>query len=397
MQCSSFSGVRGGVLEQEIQESKATEVQAAGNRKPRVLCLMHLPPPIHGVSMVGEQIAGSTRLKSRFTLEILPLQFATSIEDIGRLSPRKLLRALRTGLGLTRALVARRPDAVYFTLSPAGNALYRDCAYVAIMKCFRVRRIYHMHAKGVAERLDVAWRRALYEWAFGGAWVIHLSPRLAHDITGVVALDRILYVPNGLPDRAIAMREQPQHDGPPRVLYLSHMLTTKGPLVLLEALAALKARGLPFQATFAGAPADDACFRGFQSSLDRLNLRGDVRYVGPAFGSAKEALFRDHDVFAFPTYREAFGLVLLEAMQWGLPVVSTFEGAIPDIVQDGETGYLVPQRDVGALADRLAILLENTSLRRQMGEAGRARYLEHFTSVHFEQNLVAALDRCLRV
>ena len=87
---------------------------------------------------------------------------------------------------------------------------------------------------------------------------------------------------------------------------------------------------------------------------------------------------------------------LLEAMQHGLPVVTTTVGAIPEVVVDGETGFLVPPDDVTALADRLARLAAQPDLRRQMGAAARHRYRTQFTLEAFERRLVAALARGIR-
>src|SRR5689334_25417172 len=101
-----------------------TETSAGGPRgvtgaraaRPRLLCLMQLPPPIHGVTVVNQAIANSELLASRFELEVLPLAFAASLEDLARPTVRKLGRMLETCARLAHALATRRPDAVYFTL-----------------------------------------------------------------------------------------------------------------------------------------------------------------------------------------------------------------------------------------------------------------------------------------
>jgi glycosyltransferase involved in cell wall biosynthesis len=82
-------------------------------------------------------------------------------------------------------------------------------------------------------------------------------------------------------------------------------------------------------------------------------------------------------------------------MQWRLPVVATIEGSIPEIVADGETGYLVPKRDHLALADRLERLITDPARRAEMGDRGRERYLARYTVEQFEQKLSATLARCL--
>ena len=363
--------------------------------RPRVLCLMTLPPPVHGSNIMNEAVARSDVLKSRFAIDVIPMHFAETVADVGKHSVRKMAKAIAVGARLTKRLVTQRPRAVYVAFTPQGGAFYRDCLYVAIMKALRVPRIYHMHGKGVAAQLDRGWKRLLYRWAFRDAYVIALSPLLGSDIADVVSADRMAFVGNGVRDQVTDVPHRVDRTGPPRILYLSNMLRTKGALVLLEALVALHRRGVAFDATFAGADPRDGTVDEFRSTVAAHGLGSQVRYLGPIYGEAKDALFRDSDLFVFPTFYppETFGLVLLEAMQWALPIISTPEGAIPEIVIEGETGFLVGQRDAEALADRLACLLQDPQRRREMGAQGRQRYLGHYTLEHFEHNLAAAIAR----
>jgi glycosyltransferase involved in cell wall biosynthesis len=356
---------------------------------------MQLPPPIHGVTTMNQHVADSALLASHFEVDIIPLRFAASIDDLGKMSSRKLGRTIATGARLAWKLITHRPDAVYFTLSPSGGAFYRDCVFVAIIKSFAVPRIFHLHAKGVATHLNVRWKRALYQWAFRGSFVIQLSPYLRPDTAQVVDDDHVFYVPNGVTDHA-GEPHRVADAGPPRILYLSNMIENKGPLVLLEALGALAARDVAFSATFVGARFHDGCLEAFEAMVARLGLGQHVRYLGPIYGAAKHELLREHDIFAFPTHEDAFPLVLLEAMQYGLPSVATLEGAIPEIVSDGETGFLVPRRDPESLARRLEQLLADSALRERMGRHSRERFLENYTLGHFERNLTNAVVTVMR-
>jgi glycosyltransferase involved in cell wall biosynthesis len=349
---------------------------------------MQLPPPVHGVTVVNQTVARSELLASRFDIEVLPLAFSASFEDLDRPSLRKLGRLIHISARLALALVARRPDAVYFTLAPTGSAFYRDCILVGIMKLARVRRIYHLHGHVRASR-----RSKLYRWAFRDAWVIQLSDRLRAELADVVPRERVFVVPNGVSERAAPDRTM--HRGRVRLLFLSNLTKTKGPLVLIEALGMLRARGIAFDATLAGAVHEDKFLAACQTEIRRHGLEQQVRYVGPAYAEDKHRLFDEHDVFVHPTRRDAFPLVVLEAMQAGLPVVTTHEGALPEIVEDGETGRLVPPGDPVALANCLATLVADRELQRRMGSKGRARCLEKFMHAAFEQNLAAALTTCL--
>jgi alpha-maltose-1-phosphate synthase len=103
-----------------------------------------------------------------------------------------------------------------------------------------------------------------------------------------------------------------------------------------------------------------------------------VTWHGPLGREALARLYAVASALVLPTLREAFGLVLLEAMAFELPVVASRIYAIPEIVADGETGILVPPDDPAALTDALSALLADPARARRMGQAGRARVLGRF-------------------
>jgi glycosyltransferase involved in cell wall biosynthesis len=357
---------------------------------------MHLPPPVHGVTLVNQRVAASAVLAEQFDLDVVAMRFAPTIDDLGRISAGKVARAAATGVALAARLIARRPDAVYLTLSPHGGALYRDCAYAALARLAGVPRIFHMHARGVSDELGAGWRRRLGAWVFDRAWVIHLGRQLVDDTAGLADPARVVIVENGVPDHNPSGALASSGGAVPRVLFLSNLIADKGPLVLVEAIAALHRRGVAIEATFAGAAGDGGTVEDFHAAVARHGLADRVRYVGPVFDAAKHALFASHDAFALPSARDAFALVLLEAMQHGLPTVTTTVGALPEIVVDGETGFLVPPGDVAALADRLEQLATRPELRHRLGAAARQRYRERFTLEAFEQRLAGALLHAVR-
>jgi phosphatidylinositol alpha-1,6-mannosyltransferase len=97
------------------------------------------------------------------------------------------------------------------------------------------------------------------------------------------------------------------------------------------------------------------------------------------------------EVFAMPSSGEGFGLVFIEAMARGKPVIGGAHGGTPDVIDDGINGFLVPYGDVTQLADRLARLLANDSLRREMGAQALAKARRHFTFARFSSELAAIL------
>jgi len=138
---------------------------------------------------------------------------------------------------------------------------------------------------------------------------------------------------------------------------------------LLRAVARLVGQGLPLRLILAG----DGPQRGRLRRLaDRLGIAGRVDFRGEAPHERVPAVLRELDIFAMPSRAEGFGVAALEAQAMELPVVATRVHGIPDVVEDGVSGLLVPPRDTGALAEAIARLALDAELRATMGRAGRA-------------------------
>jgi glycosyltransferase involved in cell wall biosynthesis len=98
------------------------------------------------------------------------------------------------------------------------------------------------------------------------------------------------------------------------------------------------------------------------------------------------------DVFVMPSYSETFGLVLIEAMAMGKPVIATGAGGVPEIVEDGRDGLLIPPRDAKALAEAIALLLKDSSLRKTLSTFARRDALSRFDATLCVDQLVHSLD-----
>ena len=200
------------------------------------------------------------------------------------------------------------------------------------------------------------------------------------------------------PDGVSAMSVAPSLRGraggeAPYLLFLSNLIPSKGVYVLLDACKVLKERGLQFVCDFVGGETKEIDRATFEAAVKERDLEGIVCYHGPKYGEEKEEFWRRADVFVFPTFyfNKCFPLVLLEAMQWRLPLVSSDEGGIPDIVKDGVNGFVCTRQNVQSLAEALEKLITDPVLRQQMGEQGYQRYQEEFTLEAFERRFVAEL------
>ena len=117
----------------------------------------------------------------------------------------------------------------------------------------------------------------------------------------------------------------------------------------------------------------------YQKKIEALGLSECVKYHGQVSHEDMVKYYASAYLLAAPTQQESFGLILAEAMACGLPVVATRVTAIPEVVEDGVTGLLVPVQDSTALAEALETLLCDPQRAAKMGEAGRTRVEERFS------------------
>jgi len=156
----------------------------------------------------------------------------------------------------------------------------------------------------------------------------------------------------------------------------------------LEACKKLSEKGIDFRCDFIGGEGD-ITHSDINKRIKKNSLQDRVKYLGKKFNEAKNQAFEKADIFAFPTFypNECFPLVLLEAEQFCLPIISTFEGGIPDIIEEGKTGFLIPQKNVCALVEKLEKLIRNPELAREMGNAGKTKFEKEFTLEKFEKRM----------
>lgn len=354
-----------------------------------ILFILHLPPPVHGAAMVGQYIHDSALINNEFDCRFINLTTASGMDDIGRFK----LKKIRPFLGLLRqirhSVKEFRPELVYITPNAKGGPFYKDFIVVTMLKRMGCRVVAHYHNKGVALHQERPLDNSLYRRFFKGLKVILLSEKLYPDIAKYVRREDVLICPNGIP---CEMNKVEKGDSEiPRLLFLSNLLIDKGILVLLDALKKLKEKGMPFECVLVGGETHDIDSARLEEELNQRNLDGDVHYVGKQYGKDKENWWANADVFVHPSLNECFPLVLLEAMAHALPCISTDEGAIPDIIDDGVTGLIVKKRDPADLADKIKILLQDAALRERMGAAGRKKYEEQFTLERFERRFTDCL------
>jgi D-inositol-3-phosphate glycosyltransferase len=162
-------------------------------------------------------------------------------------------------------------------------------------------------------------------------------------------------------------------DERPVLLWVGRIAPIKGLDTLLDAVARLSATGQSPRLLIVGGEADEPA-NGHEASLrrriERLRLEDTVRFIGPQPQSVLPVYYVAADVTVLPSYYESFGMVALEAMACGSPVIASRVGGLVTTVRDGVTGFLVPDSDVPALAERIESLIADPELRWRVGREG---------------------------
>ena len=193
-----------------------------------------------------------------------------------------------------------------------------------------------------------------------------------------------------------ALRREHAPDGGPLILFVGHVRPRKGPQVLLEALP--KIRDLHPGARVVIVGPDYGYADELRATASALGVAKAVDIVGVVDDEVLPGYYAAADLFVFPTLTsiECLGLTFVQAMFAGVPVIATRIAGAPEVIRDGEDGFLVDPGDAGALAERAAELLALPPEKRaELGTRGRERVLELFDQEEVLEDLFRAYDRLL--
>lgn len=361
--------------------------------KEKILFILHLPPPVHGSSVVGKQIYDSDKIKSNFECFFINLSTSKNVNDIGGLSINKIFVFFRILLKIFTKLMFGSISKVYLAPTVTKNGFFKDYIVVLVIKLFRVEKIYHLHNKGVSKRKKSKFIDLLYSSFFKNVKVILLSKKMYNDISDFVSLKDVYICPNGINNEVKELNKREIKDKKTiKLLFLSNLIESKGVYVLLQACEILLRKKVDFTCNFIGGE-KDVTKEMFKDKVNALGLENNVFYHGKKYNEEKKDFFLDSDIFVFPTFYifETFGLVNIEAMMYSLPVISTDEGGISDIIINNETGFIVEKKNPIILAEKIFFLIDNPEYRLKMGTKGRKRFLEYYTINIFEQRLIDIL------
>lgn len=355
--------------------------------KARILIVATFPPPVHGSAVISQYIRDSKVINENFDCDYVNISLSKDVDLIGEWSFYKIGRYAIALLQLLSHLFRHRYDLCYLAITCHGIGFLKDAPFVLLCKVFGNKIVIHQHNKGMSKDVERWPYRWLLPLCYKEAKVILLSWRLYPDIERIVARENVCICPNGIQEVEYVFKER--NNDVIHLLFLSNLIASKGVLVLLDALKILKDNGYSLICDFVGGETKEIDRGQFEDEVNKRGLDNMVYYRGPKYGKGKTKYLSNADIFIFPTFyeKECFPLVLLEAMQYGLPVVTTDEGGIPDMVEDGASGLICKVNNVEILATYLSNLIISKDKRLAMGKKGYELYKNNYTLEVFSSKL----------
>lgn len=340
----------------------------------KILIYGQLPPPHHGSNIMTLTLFKALK-KLNFNVKVSNKEFSRKIREVNKITLIKFFRFFSVLWAYYRDLIHFRPDLVVFFISATRIGLFAEGIFTALTNFFHIPYVLYIHNNGHKE---------IYYQKNFGRWIVR---RVFNNAEACIVLGKVfekdissfykkkIYVlPNCLlktfPDK------ENKTDRFVNVLYLANLYESKGIFTLIRSIPKVLVKTKKVQFLIAGPWQDNSVKKRVLSYVKRNKIAKNVHFLGGIYGDQKEELFQKSDIFVFPSHYpfEAFGLVNLEAMQVGMPVITTNIGALPEMVLDEQTGFIIPPENPDILAEKINLLVNDPHLRRKLGNEGKARF-----------------------
>lgn len=309
-------------------------------------------PPINGSYIVTNSV--------KSILEKNGINYCWIDSNTSKLSHKKYLKiifTIRTFLKLSLYLRSSNFSVVYIAMATKHSGLYRDAIYIMISKLFRRRVIIHLHNKPLESRFR-SFSKMILNICFVIANDIIILSDSMKKYYNFSRLNRIHVIPNYVKLSKPIIRDLDSVET--RILMMTNLYKFKGVFDALEVISKLPK---DYSLVIAGTEGDISKDQ-LQSRINLMGLNNRIDILGPIFGKQKRDILSDAHILLHPTYDDCQPLVIVEAMHYGCIPVATKVGAIPDMIRDGENGFLLEKGDVEGMAHAISKLGELKTRRR---------------------------------
>lgn len=290
----------------------------------------------------------------------------------------KLRKALASYARFLKELICFRPDLVHIH-SSFGASFYRKAPFIYLSAFCNIPVVNHIHGAqwdsfyGNASERSKRFKKKLFQKC---SCVIALSEEWKHNLKEAVDPAKIKIVANFGP-LAESTSERSLKSSR-NVLFLGFLSERKGCFDIPEVVALVRRKVQDAIFVLAG-DGNEADVQHINSLAQEFGVEDYLHFPGWVSGNKKDEHLKNASVFFLPSYAEGMPMSILEAMGYGLPVVSTTVGGIPQLITDGESGFLLAPGDTEGFANAIITLLQDPERGTAMGASGRAFVQRHYS------------------
>ncbi|MCB9757531.1 MAG: glycosyltransferase family 4 protein [Candidatus Omnitrophica bacterium] len=361
-------------------------------KKNKILICGILPPPNFGHSMLYKALMES-HFVDEFDVVFFNMKF-WSYEKHKKVTLAKLFKFIQYYFQFMALVLIHRPRYALYAISFDKMPFLKDFVFCMTARILGCKVVLHDMGQYLAELYEGSsvFVKKLIRWMMRSMTAsIVLGEVTRRVYVGLMDIKNVYAVPGAVADSIglLPKLKRQQTDDKINVLFFSFLQKSKGIWVALQAMPSVIAQNPKVHFTFAGPAESEEFVAEMKEYIQKNNLQDHFEYVGyVADDNQRTEYFRKADVYIFPTLRDVFGLVLLHAMAESCPVVASMEGAICEIVDDGQTGFLFPKGEDTVLAEKILCLAKDSQARAKMGAAGRLKYEQCYTLDVYAQRMV---------
>lgn len=329
-----------------------------------------------GISTVLEGLIGS-KLSQQYNI----------IAVASHIDRSKLRKSIQALIGLSKTayyLIFKQIDIVHIHGGDL-TSIKRKYFYFRLVKLFKKKIIYHFHGASFSEQYphaSLGWKRRIKSVLEDSNIVICLSYSWKTAILHIAPKSNITMVHNGavLPEIGGNSKKESKTV---YITFLGLIGERKGVFDLIDVISRLLKNGYNIHLNIGGnGDSGRLC-----QQIESKELQDNITYAGWIVGNDKDALMRNTDIFVLPSYGEGMPMTILEAMSYAIPVIATNVGGIPELIKDGETGYIIEQGNLDQLLEKMTKLVEDGIMRLSMGKKGRETIENDFSIIEMANKI----------
>lgn len=297
--------------------------------------------------------------------------YVESYRDGGKVS--KFLKGIQGYICFLKVLLVDRPKLVHVH-SSFGTSFYRKIPFIYMASMFKIPIINHIHGADFDTfyvRANDRKKKLIQQVYSKCTRFIALSDEWKDRLSKIIPEEKITVIHNYSVLKKDAVTERVLRKCANKVLFLGEIGRRKGGYDIPEIVKKV-AKQIPevmFILAGVGSKEDETAIR---KMIEDLGIADNVMFPGWVRNQKKEQYLKDADIFFLPSYNEGMPMSILDAMGYGMPIVSTYVGGIPKLVFHGENGYLFTPGDTDGMADGIVSILEDEKKRIQMAEKSAA-------------------------